>query len=439
MQSESAANANELHSPWPSARTAWTAVLVLSIASLFSFLDRTILGLLSQPIKTDLGLTDSQIGLLQGAAFSIFYTLMIIPFGWVTDNGNRMRMNFFGIIFWSLATAACGLADTFPELFVARICVGFGEATLAASAASLISDHFPHQRRTMPLSVYTLVASTGVGFGLLGGGALADVMAAGTVIALPGVGELAPWQAIFIAVGLPGVLWALTLLMVKEPVRRETATETGSWSELWTFIMLRRAIVLPHFIGYCFYNSFGYGGGGWIPTYFVRVHGWSLGEVGWRYGIPYLIIPFIGGVLAGLIARKLLERGRVDANLLTVAGGNLALAVPGVIAPLLANEWASLIGIMFVIALFVFPSGPSLAAIQEITPNRLRGRMTGVYYAITNLVGLSFGALFIGMLNDYVFPEPKGVAYSLSVAAALLCPAGALIVYQGAKARRRLG
>lgn len=425
--------------PWPAPRTAWTVVMVLSIASLFSFLDRTILGLLSQPIKTDLGLTDSQLGLLQGAAFSIFYTLMIIPFGWVADRGNRMRMNFFGVIFWSLATAACGLSHSFAELFLARICVGFGEATLAASAASLIADHFPQERRTMPLSVYTLVASTGVGFGLLGGGLLADLMAAGTVIALPGFGQLAPWQAIFMAVGLPGVLWAMTLLMVREPVRRETATETVTWGELFAFIKLRRAIVLPHFIGYCFYNSFGYGGGGWIPTFFIRVHGWTVGEVGWRYGIPYLIIPIIGGVVAGIIARRLLAAGRVDANLLTVAGGNLALAIPGVIAPLLSNQWLSLVGIMFVIALFVFPSGPSLAAIQEITPNRLRGRMTAVYYAITNLVGLSFGSLFIGMLNDYVFPEPTGVAKSLALAAGLLCPAGALIVYQGARARRRLG
>lgn len=424
---------------WPKPGFAWTVVGVLSVASLFSFLDRTILQLLSQPIKADLGLSDTELGLLQGAAFSLFYTAMIIPFGWVTDRGNRIRMVFFGMLVWSAATAASGLATGFWSLFIARVCVGIGEATLAASAASLISDHFPAERRTMPLSVYTLVASAGVGVGLVGGAAVADWLATGGDIVIPGLGVRAVWQVIFIAVGLPGVLWAFAVLAVPEPARRETAAETGSWRELVAFLKLRGDIVGPHFIGYCFYNTFAYGGGGWLPTYFIRVHGWSVSEVGWRYGIPYLIFPVVGGVIAGWIARRLRERGRVDANLMTVVGGNLAMTLPGVAGPLIADAWLSLVVIMPLIALYVFPSGPSLAAIQEITPNRLRGRMTALYYAVTNLVGLSVGTLLVGMMNDYVFPQPDGIAKSIALTGAMLCPLGALIIYQGARARRKLG
>ncbi|MBM3512770.1 MAG: MFS transporter [Alphaproteobacteria bacterium] len=412
---------------------------ILSVANLFSFLDRTILGLLSQPIKLDLGLSDTELGLLQGAAFSVFYTLMIIPFGWVTDRGNRIRMVSAGMVLWSLATAASGLADGFWPLFAARICVGIGEATLAASGASLISDHFPNDRRTMPLSVYTLIASAGVGVGLVGGGALADWLAAGGAISVPGFGPLAAWQVIFIAIGLPGVAWAFVLLVTPEPVRRETADETVTWRELIDFLRLRRDIIGPHFVGYCFYTMFAYGAGGWLPTFFVRVHGWTLGEVGWRYGIPYLIFPIVGGVLAGWIVRRLQQRGRVDANLITVAGSNALVVIPGLAAPLVSNEWLSLVLVMPLIALWVFSSGPSLAAIQEISPNRLRGRMTAIYYAVTNLIGLSFGGLIIGLLNDYVFTGTKGIANSIALAALVMCPTGAWIVSRGGAARRQLG
>ena len=426
---------------WPRPAFAWSVVAILSVASLLSFLDRTILQLLSQPIKTSLALSDTELGLLQGAAFSIFYTAMIIPFGWVADHGNRIRMVFADMIMWSLATAASGLADGFWPLFVARVCVGIGEATLAASAASLISDHFPAVRRTMPLSVYTLVASAGVGVGLVGGGAVADWLATGGAVTLPGFGPLAAWQVIFVAVGLPGVLWAFILLAVPEPVRRETldGPNAVTWRALIAFLRLRGDIIVPHFFGYCFYNTFAYGGGGWLPTYFIRVHGWTVGEVGWRYGLPYLIFPVVGGVIAGWVARRLRDRGRVDADLLTVACGNALMTVPGVMAPLIGNAWISLMVVMPLIALFVFPSGPSLAAIQDITPNRLRGRMTALYYAVTNLVGLSLGTLLIGLMNDRLFPEPDGVARSIALLGAVMCPVGALIVYRGAVARRRMG
>ncbi|MDX2222213.1 MAG: MFS transporter [Rhodospirillaceae bacterium] len=424
--------------PWPGAAQAWFVVAALSVASLFSFLDRTVISLLVQPIKTDLLLSDTEIGVLQGAAFGVFYTLMIIPFGWVADHGNRIRLVFCGMIVWSLMTAACGLATNFWEMFAARVGIGIGEATLAASAASIIADHFPAARRTLPLSVYTLVASAGVGVGLVGGAIIATTLADVGTLTVPVLGTLQMWQLVFIAVGLPGLGWALVLLTMREPARRENTGDDATWGELFDFVKLRRRVIGLHFFGYCFYNTFGYGAGGWLPVFFMREYGWGIAEVGTRYGILYLIMPVVGGVACGWVVRKLMERGRVDANLYAIAINNTLMTVPGVLTPLMPNGWLALVMVTPLIAIFVFPSGASLAAIQEITPNRLRGRMTALYYAVTNLVGISLGTVFIGALTDYVFRDEMRVGDSIALAAVLLCPLGGAIMFLAARARRTL-
>jgi MFS family permease len=425
-------------SPWPSPSRAWFAVWVLSIANLFSFLDRTVLNLLVAPIKADLMLTDTQIGLLQGAAFGVFYTLMILPFGWVADNGNRVRLVGMGLAFWSIMTAMCGLATSFTELFLARIGVGFGEATLAAAGASIISDYFPAQRRTLPLSVLTLVASTGAGVALMAGGLVGGAVMDTGAVTVPVFGALQPWQVVFLAVGLPGLVWSLLFFVVGEPSRLEVAAEKAIWAELFRFVKSRRAVVGLHFFGYCFYNTFGYGAAGWLPVYFMRTHGWTLTEVGLRYGAVYFFAAIIGGLAGGALAKFFMAQGRANANLLAIAVGNALLAIPAVLTTQMPSGWISLALCAPLLTLLVFPSGPSLATIQEITPNRLRGRMTALYYAVTNLVGISLGALLVGALTDYVFQDEAAVGDSISLAGLLLVPAGAFVIYLAARARLKL-
>jgi MFS family permease len=245
------------------------------------------------------------------------------------------------------------------------------------------------------------------------------------------------WQLVFIAVGLPGLVWALVLLAVREPARRESGGD-ATWGELFSFVKFRRRVIGLHFFGYCFYNTFGYGAGGWLPVFFMREYGWSIADVGTRYGILYLIMPVVGGVACGWAVRKLMERGRRDANLYAIAVSNTLMTVPGVLTPLMPNGWLALVMVTPLIALFVFPSGASLAAIQEITPNRLRGRMTAFYYAVTNLVGISLGTVFIGALTDYVFRDEMRVGASIALAAVILCPVGGAIMFLAARARRAL-
>jgi MFS family permease len=220
---------------WPRPAYAWYVVAVLSVANLFSFLDRTVLNLLVTPVKRALSLSDTEIGLVQGAAFGIFYTLMILPFGWLADRTARNRIVSLGIAVWSVITAACGLAGSFLQLFAARVGVGIGEATLSAAVGSLVSDHFPAERRTLPLSVYTMVGSMGAGVALLLGGVVAELITGVDHVDLPLLGTLQPWQVVFIAVGAPGVAWSLLSLTIREPVRncwRSCHAIAGSWRRI---------------------------------------------------------------------------------------------------------------------------------------------------------------------------------------------------------------
>ena len=192
-----------------SATSGWITVAFLTIAYLFSFIDRWILGLLIEPIKADLGLTDTQIGLLLGPAFAIFYATMGLPLGWLADRRNRVRIVAVGIGLWSLATAASGLAKSFIHLFIARMSIGIGEATLSPCAMSIISDSFPREKRSRPIAVYTTALSLGAGLASLLGAAVLTWAKTGGDITFPLLGALAPWQATFIVVGLPGLLLAL--------------------------------------------------------------------------------------------------------------------------------------------------------------------------------------------------------------------------------------
>jgi MFS family permease len=422
---------------WPRPAYAWYVVIVLAIANLFSAVDRTILNLLITPIKSDLTLSDTEIGLIHGAAFGIVHTLMTLPFGWRADRAARNRIITLGIAFWSLMTASCGLARTFTQLFVARMGVGVGEATLAVSVVPLLSDYFPRERRTLPLSVFSVVGAMGTGVAFLVGGAVSALVMGDRAWHFPLVGELRPWQAIFIVVGLPGLLWALVTLTVSETSRHRG--EIVSNAELIRFLRRRANIIAPHFLGNICFSIFAYGAGAWTPTVLMRVHGWSMEQVGYSLGLIYLVVIFLGGTLGGLTSQWLLGRGLQNANLLTMCMGVAAMTLPGALLGFMPTGWAAAAVIVPLTFFTIFPTGPSTAAMQEIAPSRLRGRIAALYHAATGLLGLSFGALVIGLITDRVFQDEQAVAKSISVAAVILCPLGAALVHLAARARRAMG
>lgn len=203
--------------PYPPAPYAWYVVGVLTFVYIFSFIDRTLLNLLVAPIRRDLNINDTQMSLLMGMAFALFYTVFGIPLGRMADAKSRRGLIAVGFVVWSLFTAGCGLAKNFWQMLLMRIGVGVGEASLSPAAYSLIYDYFPPHRRATALSVYGTGIYLGGGLALLLGGVVIKLASAQDSWVLPIIGETRPWQIIFLVAGLPGVVFSLLLFTVREP------------------------------------------------------------------------------------------------------------------------------------------------------------------------------------------------------------------------------
>ena len=423
--------------PWPAPLQAWGVVALLMAANFISYVDRSILSLLVSPIKHSLQISDTKVGLLQ-SAFGIFFTLTTFPAGWIADKGNRMRLIAWGITCWSVMTVLCGMCVNFTQLFAARMGVAVGEAILTPTSASVISDNFPPERRTLPLSFNGMAGALGLGVSLLTGGFVASLVSSNDSVTIPGLGAFAPWQITFFAVGLPGLLVSLMLFFAREPLRRDKGESTGTLQELWEVMKSRRAILVPHFTGVSLYfiHSFAYAA--WIPAFLMRVHGWSIAQVGLRYGSMHLVCSLTGGLIGGWIARLIARRGRRDANLLSAALLIGVMVVPAVLGPSASNGFISLFFIGLTSIFSIATVGPNVAAIQEIIPNRLRGRVTAIYFALISLVGATFGPLIIGVLNDYVFNSEHSIGKSLALNSGLTLPLGALLVFIASRQRSKL-
>ena len=229
----------------------WYVVGVLTFAYLVSFLDRQILALMVGPIQEDLMLSDTQMSLLMGLAFSIFYIFMAVPLGRLADNSVRRNIIVGGVTLWSLMTAACGLAGSYWHLFLARMGVGVGEASLTPSATSMIADYFPSGARGKALATYNAGVSLGTGFAMVFGGMVITYVSTSERHVLPVVGGVAAWQYVFFLVALPGLLVVLLMLTVREPARQETslAAQNLTFRDVLTYLYGRRRMYVPLFLG----------------------------------------------------------------------------------------------------------------------------------------------------------------------------------------------
>ena len=202
---------------YPSKRAGYSAVAVMTLAQVFAFIDRQIPAMLVEPIKQDFNLNDSQIALLGGAAFSIFYAIMALPIGYAVDRYKRVNVLGSGILVWSLMTTFAGLANSFGRLFGARIGVAVGEAVMAPVSVSLVSDYFPQNKQGKPMGIITAGVYLGIGTTLIGGGYLIDYLTNIGGITVPLIGYFKPWQATFLVVGIPGILIACLLYTSPSP------------------------------------------------------------------------------------------------------------------------------------------------------------------------------------------------------------------------------
>jgi MFS family permease len=419
--------------PYPAPAYAWYVVSILTGAYVLSFLDRQILALLVDPIRRDLGISDTQVSLLGNLAFGIFYTFLGLPIGRAADRHSRRGIIAAGISIWCCMTAACGLARTFPQLFLARVGVGVGEAALNPAALSMISDYFPRERRGRALTFYNMGVSLGAGLALIFGGQIIAWVFAAPPVHVPFLGQLKAWQTVFLLVGLPGLAIALLMLTVREPVRRDRLAPEGpgggsgkplSLRAALDFLKVRRKTYLTHFLGMSVVTILGYSFFFWIPSMFVRTWGWTIPEISLAYGVITLVGGPIGVNLGGYIADRLYQRGYKDGLMRTCLFGSACLFVPAsLLVPLMPTPTLALIMLVPSTIGGALVTATGAAALMMLAPNQLRAQTTALYYFTINVLGL-LGPTAVGMVTDFVFADEAALRWSLAIVSAVASTLG---------------
>jgi MFS family permease len=435
MSKESAHAAPE--APWPKASYAWYVVFVLTLAYTCSFIDRQILTLLIEPIRRDLQISDTQISLLGGLAFTIFYTTLGIPLAWLADRTNRRNLMAAGLAFWSLATALCGVARSFGGLFLARVGVGVGEAALSPAAFSLLADYFPPKRLARAASAYSTGVYFGAGLALMIGGTVIQMVSGTPTATVPFVGEIFSWQLAFFVVGSLGLPILLLMLTIREPLRRGVTSgavdgkRAGTWATLRAFLRLNARTVSCLIAAF---TLFGIAVGCylfWAPSMMMRNHGWSAPRTGFTIGGMMFVLGTLGVYAGGWVADRLATAGRSDAVLRSAFIG-MACGLPAVIAtPLIVDPLLATGTLAVAIFFLAWPQGLPATALQIISPNLLRAQMTAVYFFIGNLIANGFGPTIPALLSDYVFQDPAKLPLAVAMVGAVAMPLSLVLLRAG--------
>ncbi len=390
----------------PSANYRRYVLILLTIVYALNFIDRQILVILQESIKADMDLSDTQLGLLTGFAFAIFYVSVGIPIARWADVGNRKNIIALAITVWSGMTAISGLTNNFFQLLLARIGVGVGEAGASPPAHSIISDYYPPEQRGTALSIYSM----GVYFGILVGFLLGGW-----------VNHTFGWRTAFFVVGVPGFLIALIVkLTIREPIRGqsetnpstlEAATFAQTMTTLWklqSFRFFAVAAGLTAFVSY--------GAGNFMPSFLIRTYGFDNLQVGTSLalitGIGGAIGTFAGGFFADKLAKKDLRW------YLWISAIPAGLSFPLFIGALFIGNSQLTLMFLFLATMFgAFYLGPTIAITHILLPPQMRAMGSAVLFLVLNLVGLGMGPLFVGMVSDALLPTlgDQSLQYALAI------------------------
>lgn len=397
--------------PWPTARIAWSTVVVLTLVYSIAFVHRIGLGLLVEPLQKDLHFSDTAIGWLAGILFAVPYTLGGPFFGWLADRSSRRSLIAIASAGWSATTAAFGLLTSYTALAATRIAAGLTQSALQPAAASMIADCFQARDRSRAYGVY--VAGTAFGTAIaywLG----AVAIGVGALIAT--TTGMKDWSAAFLALAVIGLIAPLAMAFVREPARQERAGEAAANLRA-TFGFIRREWLvvgsLSLGVAICFLAP--YGQLAFMPVMFSRKYGWSAGELALVYGVIAVFAGGSGSVLGGWISAWLARRGRADSDWIICTAGSAGSLVTGGIAPLMPTaEWS-----LFFFALSgLFTNWPSvgaLGAVNRLAPNEMRGQLTSVYTSCVGLIGAGLGPVAIGTLSDRLPTAWGGVSAAMSI------------------------
>ncbi len=435
--------AQQPREPYPPPAVGWYATIVLAFLYWMSLLDRFIISLMIDPIKADLGLTDVQFGVLQGVAFVISFTLFGFVFGALADWKDRRRMIFLGVMIWSVASAACGLAQNFWHLLIARAGLGAGEGSLNPNATSMISDLFPRERLTFAMAVYSVGATIGSGTALMLGGAIIYWVTSLGDIVLPVLGPVAHWQVVFFIVGLPGLLFAFIVFTFPEPVRRgltaapaEKRNWLSSYASLLKFARGHHRFFLAHYTGFTITSGVVSGCVAWYPVHMMRAYAWSEGRIGAYLGMALLIGGIIGKLVGGLTVDAMYKCGYRDAQLRWFAGSLLAAAPAGIIGATSGYPWLFLVMIGLFVALLTPMHACAMSSLNLVTPNQMRGAGVAFYSTVAGLLGSSTGAVIVPALAQWYSNPDTAIGYGMATFMGMACPLAAMALLTGLKAMR---
>ena len=403
-------------------RHRFVGLAMLLLVYTFNFVDRQILGILAGPIKTELGLSDTELGLLGGIAFAALYSTLAIPLALLADRTSRTWVITVSLAVWSGFTALCGMASSFWQLFAARVGVGVGEAGGVAPSYAVIADTFPPHERARALAVYSLGIPLGAALGVLFGGYIAAAV---------------DWRAAFVAVGLAGVVIApFVRLLVREPVRGHPASGRVTFGEVFLLLARKRSFWLLA-LGAASSSMLGYGFAFWFPQLLQRSFGLDLVGASRFFGGVLLVGGVVGVLGGGLIGDRLGARDRaMYARLPALA---FVLAVPLFAAGILSSS------VPIAFALFVVPQalayvwlGPVITAVQHLVPAEMRATASASFLLINNLVGIGGGTFALGALADSLTVGFGDDALRYAMLIALVCYLiAALLMVLAAKALRR--
>ena len=417
---------------YPPALQGWYGVIIMSLAMAFAFLDRQIPTMLIEPIKADLELSDTQIALLGGVAFSIFYALMSLPIGFAVDRFNRTRVLGTGVLVWSLMTTLAAFANSFAKLFGARVGVAVGEAVIAPTSVSLVGDHFRPEQQGKALGIISAGVYVGMGAALIGGGYILQYLTTKGGLVMPGVGHFKPWQGTFLLVGVPGIVVAMLAYFMKEPARRAIAEVPGGEASASSIIAhIRdhaRTIALMFSAVVCF-GMLTYSFTFWAPTMMVRTYALPIAEVGLTLGTITIVSASIGTICAGFVIDRFRARGFSDAPMrvgLMVCSLALPFAILAPIAGSATLTWILTACLMFLIS-WLTPL--AMTAVSSIATSRTRGRLTALYALVMMVFSMSIGPQLTAFFTDFVFRDASRLNASVSATAAIVLAAGSFLFW----------
>ena len=397
-------------------RYRYYVLALLTLGYVFNFVDRQVMTILIEPIKMEFGASDTQMGLLSGLAFALFYATLGIPVARLADRWSRRNVLAISMTTWSAVTALCATATGFWHLLLLRIGVGIGEAGGTPPSQSLLADYFPPEKRAFAQGILATAPNIGILVGLFGGALIAEAYG---------------WRSVFLVFGIPGVLLAILIqLTIKEPLK---ATASASEEGAGLFSTLGNIFRLPSFahimVGVGFTGIAGYGLGVWSPSFLVRVHNMSLVDAGLYLGLIGVFGGGLGTISSGLLVDRLARRDKRWQLWLPAIG--IFLALPTQLAFLLWPAEHRLVmgdvdvpfALVFMALSAVFASfwiAPSYAAVQNLVPQYWRTQASALMLLAINLLGMGLGPLLVGMLSDLLSQfGDSSVRYGLSIGVSL--------------------